>query len=115
MPARGENGGASLVQHMQKRSRDGTSHAGENMCTNDRVARDDVNSLQTRLVILEAALAWIRHESRSAARGDVEGGRRAMERIESLASQVLDDDELALLRLRRRIAVEHRGVQQTAS
>src|SRR5262245_51610585 len=65
----------------------GQKGVGENMCTN----RD----LETRIVILEAALDWVRHEAR---------GRLAdphtMERIAAIATQVLEDDESTMIRRR---------------
>lgn len=67
--------------------RNRTLTLGENMCMK--------TDLETRVVILEAALAWIRHES-SARSMD----RRAMQRISAIASQVLEDDEVTMNRQR---------------
>ena len=52
------------------------------MCTN--------NELETRIVILEAALDWVRHEA-IAWRSDPQ----TMARIASIATQVLDADAVA--------------------
>jgi len=72
---------------LQTARRNRTLTLGENMCMK--------TDLETRVVILEAALAWIRHES-SARSVD----RRAMERIAAIASQVLEDDERTMSRQR---------------
>jgi hypothetical protein len=57
------------------------------MCTN--------HDLETRIVILEAALDWVRHEARAR-----ESDPRTMARIAAIASQVLEDDELTMARRR---------------
>jgi hypothetical protein len=56
--------------------------------------------LETRVVILEAALAWVRHEARSATATRL-SDPKVMERIGAIASQVLEDDALTLIRMRR--------------
>lgn len=59
------------------------------MCTN--------HELETRIVILEAALDWVRHE---ATRRTKDPG--SMARIAAIASQVLDEDESQRILMRRR-------------
>jgi hypothetical protein len=54
------------------------------------------NDLETRVVILEAALAWVRHEASNRS-----ADPRAMDRIAAIATQVLEDDEMTLVRWRR--------------
>lgn len=49
--------------------------------------------LETRIVILEAALDWVRHEARSRSNDP-----RVMARIEAIARQVLEDDERTMKR-----------------
>jgi hypothetical protein len=72
-------------------------HAGENMCTNPE--------LETRIVILEAALDWIRHEA-TAHTNDP----HTMARIAAIALQVLEDDEITMTR-RLANARDRSGVQ----
>ena len=57
------------------------------MCTN--------HDLETRIVILEAALDWVRHEARGRS-----ADPRTMDRIAAIASQVLEDDESTMMRRR---------------
>lgn len=57
------------------------------MCTNEE--------LETRVVILEAALDWVRHE---AGRGTADPP--TMARIAAIATQVLEDDEVTMTRRR---------------
>ena len=61
------------------------------MCTNE-------NTLETRIVILEAALAWVRHEAMSA-HGRADDGQ-SMRRIAAIATQVLDEEEATMKRRR---------------
>lgn len=70
---------------MQSRLRHWRQLAGENMCTN--------HDLETRIVILEAALDWVRHEA-TARTGDP----RSMARIAAIATQVLEDDAITMTR-----------------
>jgi hypothetical protein len=63
------------------------------MCTNPE--------LETRIVILEAALDWIRHEA-TACTNDP----HTMARIAAIALQVLDDDEITMTRRRAQSASE---------
>jgi hypothetical protein len=57
------------------------------MCTN--------HELETRIVILEAALDWVRHEATSRA-----DERQSMNRIAAIATQVLDDEGETMKRRR---------------
>jgi hypothetical protein len=57
------------------------------MCTN--------SDLETRIVILEAALDWVRHEARARTNDP-----QTMARIAAIATQVLEDDELTMARRR---------------
>lgn len=66
------------------------------MCTN--------HELETRIVILEAALDWVRHEA-VAWKSDPQ----TMARIAAIATQVLEDDEIAMARRRAHHRVELRA------
>jgi hypothetical protein len=69
----------AMVRDLHAAAPSSHSHAGGNMWKKQ--------DLETRVVILEAALAWVLHETRRAAKDP-----RAMERIGALASQVLEDE-----------------------
>lgn len=58
---------------------------GENMWTNQQ--------LETRIVILEAALDWVRYEATTRTTDP-----HAMARIAAIAMQVLEDDEITMTR-----------------
>jgi hypothetical protein len=58
------------------------------MCTN--------HDLETRIVILEAALDWVRHEATSRRNEPA-----AMARIAAIATQVLEDEDITLERRQR--------------
>ena len=58
------------------------------MCTNE-------NLLETRIVILEAALDWVRHEAMSRSED-----RQSMNRIAAIVTQVLEDDSTTMKRRR---------------
>ena len=83
------------------------------MWMNEMLGAEDGNSREARLVILEAALEWIRHEAHEA-HAAVDGGRRAMERIEWIAAQILDEDETTMVRMRRHLAREQHRAQRSA-
>ena len=83
-----ENTRDRLVRQVHTRVRHWGRHAGENMCTNE-------NLLETRIVILEAALDWVRHEATSR-RND----RQSMTRIAAIATQVLEDEGTTMKRRR---------------
>lgn len=53
------------------------------------------SDLETRVVILEAALDWVRHEALARA-----SDPQAMARIAAIAVQVLEDDEMTMARRR---------------
>lgn len=74
-----------MVREMHCAPRRWGQRVGENMCTN--------RELETRIVILEAALDWVRHEA-SGRTCD----RRSMQRIAAIATQVLEDDERTMTR-----------------
>ena len=65
------------------------------MCTN--------HDLKTRIVILEAALDWVRHEATGRTNDP-----RTMARIAAIAMQVLDDEEQTMTR-RREYQAEHQA------
>jgi hypothetical protein len=79
------------------------------MCTN--------HDLETRIVILEAALDWVRHEATRNESGASDP--RAMARIAAIATQVLEDDEVTLTRrlanARDRSGIHLRELQNEAT